>query len=51
MENYDSPVECVKDGFSPCKGEIHVRTLAVAYEIPAFCEKHWSEICDSRRKR
>jgi hypothetical protein len=28
-----------------------VRAMAVAYEIPAFCEKHWDEICDNHARR
>lgn len=46
--NDDFPVECVRDGASPCEGEVAVRALAVAYEVPAFCEKHWDEL--SRRR-
>jgi hypothetical protein len=51
MEHSDFPVECCNDGFSPCEGKIAVRAMQVAYEIPAFCEKHWDEICDSRSRR
>ena len=47
MDN-DFPVECCRDGYSPCKGEVVVRAMAVAYEIPAFCEKHWAEISRGR---
>lgn len=51
MENQDSFLECVNDGFDPCEGEIHIRALAVAYEVPSFCEKHWGEICDVLARR
>lgn len=48
MENDDFSVECCRDGWSPCEGEVAVRALAVAYEIPAFCEKHWGEVSRGR---
>ena len=46
--NEEFSVECCRDGWSPCVGEVAVRALAVAYEIPAFCEKHWDEVSRGR---
>ena len=47
MDN-DFPLECGRDDWSPCEGEVVIRALQVAYEIPAFCDKHWAEITRGR---
>lgn len=48
MDYDDFPVECCRDGESPCAGEVVIRALAVAYEIPAFCDKHWDDVLRGR---
>jgi len=48
MDYDDFSVECCRDGESPCAGEVAVRALAAAYEVPAFCEKHWEDTLRGR---
>jgi len=43
MDDFDV-LECVMDGYSPCSGEVVIRALGVAYEIPAYCDAHWDEV-------